>query len=326
MLKGVPFKVEVLRVGKLKGMGWRTRIAGAASLPGGLWRARALVRRLRPDVVVGFGGYTTGPVVLAAAMLGVPTAICEENSVPGLTNRLLARFARKVFVAYEQAGARLSAKRSIRTGVPVRPEVLEVPEKAYLQPGRRVLVFGGSQGSRFLNRRVPPVLRLLQKRLPGIEVLHQAGRGNGEEAREIYAALGMAADVREYLDDMAAAYAWADVVVARSGAGTVSEISAIGLPAMFVPFAAATDDHQAGNAVPLVEAGGGMMRREEAFDEAQVAGSLAALRGDPAAMQAMARASRSQGRRAALDAMGEEVLRMMGGKAGTSVSGDRAGG
>ncbi len=317
VLKGVPFPVEILRVGKLKGMGWRTRLLGAMALPSGLARAVALVRRLDPSVVVGFGGYTTGPVVLAAALLGIPTAICEENSVPGLTNRLLARVARRIFVAYEEAGARLSPAKSLLTGVPVRPAILDVPAKASAGAGRKVLVFGGSQGSRFLNRRVPAVLKAVSARPGGIEVLHQAGRGNGGEVRALYAGLGLVADVRDYVDDMPAAYAWADFAVSRSGAGTVSEIAAIGLPALFVPFAAATDDHQAANARPLVQAGGALMVREEAFDEAAVAGALAEVLASPERLAAMAGASRGQGRRDALDALGAEVAAMAGAGGGS---------
>jgi UDP-N-acetylglucosamine--N-acetylmuramyl-(pentapeptide) pyrophosphoryl-undecaprenol N-acetylglucosamine transferase len=317
VLKGVPFQVERLRVGKLKGMGWRTRVQGAASLPMGLVRATALVRRLDPGVVVGFGGYTTGPVVLAAALLGVPTAICEENSIPGLTNRLLAGVARRIFVAYDQAGAMLSSRKSLLTGVPVRPAILDVPARTYAGPGRKILVFGGSQGSRFLNRRVPGVLKRLAAGLGGISVLHQAGRGNGDEVRALYADLGLAADVRDYVDDMPAAYAWADFAVSRSGAGTVSEMSAIGLPALFVPFAAATDDHQAANARPLVAAGGALMIREEAFDEVAVAGALIEIVASPDRLAAMAMASRGQGRRDALDVLGAEVAVMLGAGGGS---------
>lgn len=328
VLRDVPYRVEVLRVGKLKGMGIVTRMKGAASLPAGLLRAASLVRRIDPGVVVGFGGFTTGPVVLAAALLGVPTAVCEENSIPGLTNRLLARVVRKVFVAYDEAAFRLSARKSVATGVPVRPAILAVPGKTFKGPARRVLVFGGSQGSGFLNRHVPPVLKAVHERLGGIEVLHQAGRGNGDEVRALYASLDLAADVRDYLDDMSAAYRWSDFAVARSGAGTVSEMTAIGLPALFVPFAAATDDHQAGNVRPLVDAGGGLMVREEAFDEAAVADVLAALLADPARLQSMASASRGLGRRDALETLGAEVAAMVKGNAAgtTGPSGPGIGG
>lgn len=321
VLKGVSFPVEVLRVGKLKGMGLKARLRGVASLPGGLARAVALVRRLRPSAVVGFGGFTTGPVVLAASLLGVPTAVCEENSVPGLTNRWLARVAKKVFVAYDEAARRMGAGRALRTGTPVRPAVLGVPAKTYAAGGRRVLVFGGSQGSRFLNQRVPRVLKAVTDRIADLEVLHQAGRGNADEVRALYADLGLAADVRDYLDDMATAYGWADLVVSRSGAGSVSEISAIGLPALFVPFAAATDDHQAANAAPLVDAGGALMVREHAFDEAAVADALGMLLDDGAALATMAAASRGWGRRDALDVLGAEVAEMVGaGAAGSGAS------
>jgi UDP-N-acetylglucosamine--N-acetylmuramyl-(pentapeptide) pyrophosphoryl-undecaprenol N-acetylglucosamine transferase len=311
VLKSVSIETRTLKVGRLKGMGLSAKLKGIGTLPVGLLRALIMVRQLSPAAVVGFGGFTSGPVVLAAAALGIPTAICEENSIPGLTNRLLARVAGKVFVAYEEAAIRMKASGAIRTGVPVRPAIIGVPAKAYKGRGRRILVLGGSQGSRFLNRQLPPVLKEVAASAEGIEILHQTGRGNGSEVRAAYDGLGVVADVREYLDDVAAAYSWADIVVARSGAGTVSEIAAIGLPALFVPFAAATDDHQAANAKPLVDAGAALMIREGDFVPGSVATSLIAVLSDATRLQAMALASRGQGRRDSLAVMGAEVLALV---------------
>ena len=310
VLKGSGLATEILKVGKLKGMGMASRLRGLASLPAGFARAAAMLRRLRPNVVVGFGGYTTGPLVLAAALAGIPTAVCEENSVPGLTNRVLARFVREVFAAYDLPG--LKARSVTRTGTPVRPEVLAVPGKAQAGDSRNVLVFGGSQGSRFLNERMPPVLAAVARRVPGLRVLHQTGSGNEDAAKAAWRAAGLEADVREYLDPIADAYRWADFVVARSGAGTVAEVSAIGIPALFVPFAAAADNHQVANARPIVEAGGGMMVEERDFDGAAVAARLADLLGDTARLRAMAEASRASGVRDALDRVVAGIERLAG--------------
>lgn len=312
VLQGVSIPVEVFRVGKWKGMGLRTRLKGLASLPGALVRARALVRRIAPVAAVGFGGYTTGPVMLAAALGGVPTAICEENAVPGMTNRLLARFVDVAFVPSELAATRLRCRRTVVSGVPVRPEILAVQPREAGEGPRRVLVLGGSQGSAFLNARIPPTLARVAERIPGIRVVHQTGRGRDEEVRRTYRDLRIDAEVQEYLPRVSEAYAWADFVVARAGAGTVSEIAAVGIPALFVPFAAATDDHQAANARPLVEAGGAFLVREEAFQEDQVARTLAEVLEDPERIREMGKRSRSQGRRDAIDVIGRQVLEWTG--------------
>jgi UDP-N-acetylglucosamine--N-acetylmuramyl-(pentapeptide) pyrophosphoryl-undecaprenol N-acetylglucosamine transferase len=312
VLKDAGIPVEVLKVGKLKGMGLKVRLAGLAKLPGSFLRARRLLRRLRPDLVVGFGGYTTGPLVLTAALSGTPSAVCEQNSVPGFTNRVLARFARRAFLTFDEATRHMAAREMHRTGSPVRPEILAVPAKHYAGHARRVLVLGGSQGSAFLNSKVPPMLARVAASIEGLEVLHQAGTGRDKAVREAYAAAGAKADVREYLFDVASAWAWADVLVARSGAGTVTEASAIGVPALYVPFAAAADNHQVANARPLVIAGGALMVEEREFETEAVAARLAGVMSDPAALAAMAAAARSWGRRDALDRIVDGLLEMVG--------------
>lgn len=322
---GIP--VAVLKAPKWKGMSLARRVKGLASMPVSLARAVALVRRLRPDVVVGFGGYTSGPVVMAAALCRIPTAICEQNSIPGFTNRVLARFADRIFVAFEETERRFAGRPVTRTGTPVRPEILEVPEKTFEGEARRVLVLGGSQGSAFLNGRVPEVLSRVARRGLAIAVLHQTGEGRDAEVRAAYEAAGVAADVRPYLHDMAEAWRFADVVVCRSGAGTVSEVTAVGVPALFVPFAAAADNHQVFNARPVVEAGGAWMVEEREFDAGRVADLLAGVLADRQRLQAMSRACRALGYRDALDRMVAEVMEVAGagGRAGKEVGGGQVG-
>ncbi|MBM4397988.1 MAG: undecaprenyldiphospho-muramoylpentapeptide beta-N-acetylglucosaminyltransferase [Deltaproteobacteria bacterium] len=307
VLRDAGLRIEVLKVGKLKGMGLSARLRGMAGLPGGLLRARAMVRKLDPAVALGFGGYTTGPLLLMASLAGVPVVVCEQNSIPGFTNRVLARFARRVLVAFDETQSLIGAGGAVRTGNPVRPEVLAVPAKRYGGAARRVLVFGGSQGSGFLNERMPPVLAEVARRLPGLEVTHQTGTGRDAPVRAAYEAAGVRADVREYLHGMADAYAAADFVACRAGAGTVFEVTAIGIPALFVPFAAAADDHQTANARPVVAPGGALSVAERDFDTARVADWLAGLLADPGRMQAMADASRGWGVRDALDRIADEV-------------------
>ena len=307
VLDGVGLEVEILKSPRWKGMRFHRRVFGLVRLPGALVAAIRLVRRVRPDVVVGFGGSSSGLVCLAAALLGVPMAFSEPNSVPGFANRLLAPFARRIFVAYEQAERRFPRRSAVRTGTPVRPEVLEVPPKTYRGPARRVLVFGGSQGSAFLNERIPRVLAAVCASGVPLEVLHQTGLGREGPVREAYAAARVPATVQDYLSDMAAAYRFSDFVISRSGAATVAEVTAIGIPALFVPFALAADDHQTGNARPVAEAGGALMVEEREFDDAEMAHRLAELFNDPGRLQTMAERSRSFGRRDALDRMMAEI-------------------
>jgi len=306
ILKDCPFKVETLNVGKLKGMNLKAKLAGIAGLPGALLRAVSLTRRIGPNVAVGFGGYTTGPLLLAAALLGVPVVVCEQNSIPGFTNRVLAKFARRVLVAFEQT-VPLFGRKAVLTGNPVRPEILAVPPRRHDGPSRHVLVVGGSQGSAFLNRHVPPVLAEVAQRVKDLTVTHQTGVGRDAEVRAAYEKMGVKADVREYLHDMAAAYAAADLVVCRAGAGTIFEVTAVGIPALFVPFAQAADDHQTANARAVVAAGGGLCVSEREFEASRVATMVAELLLDSGRLGAMAKAARAWCRRDALDRIVEEV-------------------
>jgi UDP-N-acetylglucosamine--N-acetylmuramyl-(pentapeptide) pyrophosphoryl-undecaprenol N-acetylglucosamine transferase len=297
ILKNAGIPVRTLHVERIKAMGARGLVKGVLSIPGALVHSASLLREIRPDVVAGFGGFTSGPLVLAAAMMFIPTAVFEANSVPGMTNRILARTARKVFVTFPGAGPRLGRKDFEVTGNPVRKAILDVDKPAWTAPGARILVIGGSQGSRFLNQKIPLVAAALADRVSGLTVRHQCGMGNSADVSAAYAGTGVRAAVSDYIQDMAEAYAWADFIVCRSGAGTVGEVTAVGLPALFVPFALATDDHQAHNAMDLESAGAALMTREEDFDVQATAASIAAILGDPEKLNAMAVAMRAAGRR-----------------------------
>ena len=306
---GIPIKV--LKVGRLKGAGAIARLRGLAGIPVGLIRSARLLRSLKPNLVVGFGGYTTGPLLLAAALLRIPTAICEENSIPGLTNRILARFVSRIFVAYEETARRFDSRKVVRTGTPVRPEILAVDPGIPAEGMKRVLVFGGSQGSAFLNENIPPVLARLVRKLGSMKILHQTGMGRSAEVEKTYRDLELAADVTEYVHAMGDAYGRADFVICRSGAGTVAEIAAVGLPALFIPFAAAADNHQVANAAPLVEAGGALMVEEDGFDGESVAKALGDAMADGEQLKRMAEASRSCGKRDSLELMVGELMTMV---------------
>ena len=248
--------LEKVRVQGLRGKGFLTWLTAPLRIFIAIADAVRIVRRCRPKVVLGMGGYTAGPGGIAAWLLRRPLVIHEQNAVAGLTNRLLAGFAREVLAAFPGA---FSASRKTRvTGNPVRADIAALPPPAIRFAGRsgrlRLLVLGGSQGALALNERVAAAVALLPAALRP-EIRHQAGEGTRAVAEAAYRAAGVEAEVHSFIKDMAEAYGWADVVLCRAGALTVAELAAAGVGAIFVPFPAAVDDHQTRNAAYLVDAG-----------------------------------------------------------------------
>jgi UDP-N-acetylglucosamine--N-acetylmuramyl-(pentapeptide) pyrophosphoryl-undecaprenol N-acetylglucosamine transferase len=242
-------------------------------------QALAALRRARPAVVIGLGGFASGPGGIAAWLTRRPLVVHEQNAVPGLTNRVLARLAARVFEAFPGSfGARRARVECV--GNPVRAAIaaLPAPRARYQdRAGRvRLLVVGGSQGAQALNAVVPQALaRLASDQV--FEVRHQAGARHAEATRAAYASAGVSAEVTPFIDDIAAAYAWADLVVCRSGAMTVSELAAVGLPAVLVPYPAAVDDHQTANARWLVGAGAATLLPQAELTPERLAAALRAL-------------------------------------------------
>ena len=264
-----------VQFGGLRGKGLATRLA----LPWNLLRAcvhsaRAL-RAEQPSVVLGMGGYVSFPGGLMARLTGRPLVLHEQNSVAGLANRVLARLASRVLVAFP--GALRDAQ---WTGNPVREEILAVAPPAQRFAGRsgplRVLVVGGSLGAQALNERLPAALAMIEPaRRP--QVVHQAGRGRAADLAQRYAQAGAVAEVREFIDDMAGELARADLVVCRAGAMTVAELAAVGVASVLVPFPHAVDDHQSGNARFLSERGAAWLLPQDQADPARLAQLLGAL-------------------------------------------------
>ena len=291
--EGIP--VEWLSVGGLRGKGALTLLAAPFRLAVALLQALGAVRRHRPRVVLGAGGFASGPGGVAAWLLGRPLVVHEQNAVAGMTNRLLARLAARVLEGFPGSfGPRVAA---LRVGNPVRPEITAIapPERRYA--GReghlRLLVFGGSQGSARLNAVVPAALAELPVDLRP-QVLHQTGVRGLEETAAAYRSRGIEADVRAFIDDMAGAYGWADLAVCRSGALTVAELAAAGVPAVLVPFPAAVDDHQTRNAEYVVKAGAALLMPESELTPMSLAAALRSLfeAGRPRLVR-MAQAARS---------------------------------
>ncbi len=270
--------LERLSVGGLRGKGLLTWLAAPLRLTVALLQALSVMRRHRPVVVVGLGGFVTGPGGVAAWLTRRPLVIHEQNAIAGFTNRCLAHLARQVLEAFPGSFGRDVQARVI--GNPVRRDITEVAPPGVRFAGRlgpvRLLIFGGSQGAARLNAVVPFALA----RLAGVlafEVRHQSGERWLEAARASYAQAGVHADVRAFIDDMAEAYGWADLVVCRSGALTVSELAAAGVGAVLVPFPGAVDDHQAYNARYLVRAGAAVVIADRELTAERLAAELARL-------------------------------------------------
>ena len=270
--------IEWISIQGLRGKGVLTLLLAPFRLVWALIQSTSVMIRHRPAAVLGMGGFVSGPGGLAAWLTRRPLVIHEQNAVAGLTNRLLARLARVVLQAFP--GSFPAGLRPQTVGNPVRQDIAAIDDPASRFANRtgaiRLLVLGGSQGALALNRTVPQSLALLSTAARPI-VRHQAGKLTLQTAIDAYADAGLEADVTPFIEDMAEAYAWADIVVCRAGALTVAEIAAAGLAAIFVPFPAAVDDHQTENARPLVDAGAAVIMQEQGLTPQLLADCLAEL-------------------------------------------------
>lgn len=312
-------RLELLDVEPLKGRTALELMRSLTMIPGALSSASALVSRFRPDLVLGVGGYASGPMLLAAAARGVPTAILEQNAHVGLTNRLLAPLAGRAYVAFEEAAAQIGHRRAKLLGNPVRRAFVDAARAAMIDPdgfearGRRIFVLGGSQGAKVLNDEVPAALGRLNLGARGLSVLHQTGAAMRDEVESRYRELGVDADVVTFVEDMAKAYASASLVIARAGATTLAEICAIGRPTILVPYPHAADDHQTRNAAALERAGAAVTIRQRDLSADRLASEAGRLLDDPTARKDMAEAARRHGRPDAAAAIVDDLFGWLGG-------------
>lgn len=251
------FEMVHLDFAALRGKGLLRKLLLPLNLLRGFWQAFKAIRQVRPNVVLGMGGYITFPGGMMAALTGVPLVLHEQNSVAGLANKVLATVADRILTGFPDVFAKAQW-----VGNPVRREIAAIPAPDERLTGRegplRVLVIGGSLGAQALNETVPEAMALLNAEdLP--RIVHQAGEKHLAALKENYARIGVPADCVSFIDDMAAAYAWADLVICRAGALTVAELAAAGVPAILVPYPHAVDDHQTGNALFIVHAGGAFL-------------------------------------------------------------------
>jgi UDP-N-acetylglucosamine--N-acetylmuramyl-(pentapeptide) pyrophosphoryl-undecaprenol N-acetylglucosamine transferase len=300
-------ELELLDILPLRGGGLRGFAKGAARAAAILPRARALVARHKPDVVLSVGGYAAGPIALAARTYGVPVAVLEPNSALGLANRLLSPIAQRAYTAFPEVEGSFRKRIVMRSGVPLR-RAFSPSEYAPGASRFRVLVLGGSLGAAALNEVVPRALARLARE--GLEVLHQTGRDREAAVRALYGELGLTglATVTPFIDDVAAELGRADVVIERAGASSLSELCAVGRASILVPYPFAADDHQLKNARSLERAGAAVALPQVEASEERVARELEALRADPARRGRMAAAARALGKPDAARRVAEDLL------------------
>ena len=313
VLPELGWDLVLIEVSGLKTVGALGAVRGLFRLPRALWQSRRVVKQFAPDVVVGVGGYASGPVVLMARMMGIKTGILEQNSIAGFTNKLLGKVVHGVFLHFAETRRFFKQKKILMTGNPIRRDIrlaLEErtgdgrPATGNGQPaaGLKVFAFGGSQGAQALNEIVADAAAILSARGVALDIVHQTGPQHLEKTQERYAKAGMKADVRAFIQDMAAEYRRADLVIARAGATTVAELGVVGRPAILVPYPFAADNHQEINAREMADSGAALMFVQSELTPEKLADVVADLAAHPEALARMGSAMKVLGKpRAAAD-------------------------
>ena len=300
--------IETIAISGLRGKGISTLLRAPLRVLSAIRAAARVLRKHRPRAVISFGGFASGPGGIAAALAGIPLLVHEQNRAPGMTNRVLVKFARSVLTGFPDA----FPGKEIVVGNPVRSVISDIAAPHERFAGRsgalHLLVLGGSQGARALNESVPQALRQLQG--AAIEVRHQCGEKMREDAERAYAAAGVDASVEPFIADMAAAYAWADVVVCRAGALTLAEVCAAGVASVLIPLPTAVDDHQTKNAQYLAQRRAAVLLKQDATLAERLTTTLRELADDPAKRLAMADAARALAKPDAADRVADAVLQV----------------
>ena len=309
------FELDLIRSAGLKGKSLIARARGALLVPVGLAEAWRVLGRRQPHVVMGVGGYSSGPVVLAAAIRRVPTLVLEQNAVPGLTNRMLAPWVRAAAVTYEETLPFFRGKGFV-SGNPVRREFFDTSASAEATADKShaptVLVLGGSQGAHAINMAVVAAAPMLARQYPGITLVHQTGERDLSAVTEAYGRAGLRARAAAFLDGVASEMAAADVLICRAGATTLAELAAAGRPAVLIPFPGATDDHQRRNADVLARAGAAVLLDERELTADRLAGVTANLIADEGRRTRIAQAVRGFARPDAATAIVDRLLELAG--------------
>jgi UDP-N-acetylglucosamine--N-acetylmuramyl-(pentapeptide) pyrophosphoryl-undecaprenol N-acetylglucosamine transferase len=305
------FPLELIQVGALKNVSLMTRAKTMFDLPRAIAASSRMLSEFDPEVVIGVGGYASGPAMVAALRRRLPTLAFEPNVVPGFANRMIARWVSAAAVHFEETCSYFPHCKV--TGVPVREAFFSIPPKTGGTPG--LLVFGGSQGARAINQAMttPESLAGLRAKIPGLHIIHQTGQRDYDSVLAAYQQSGISSEVHKFIDDMPETFSRADLIVCRSGASTVGEIAAAGKPAIFVPFPAAADDHQNVNARALERAGAAVVVEESNLDAAYLVDTIAALIGDAGRLRSMSAAARALAHPKAVEEIAEMVAQLANG-------------
>ncbi len=323
ILPRLGFRLECIAAAGIRGKGLRSRLKGVAMLLFGYVQARRVMQKFRPDRVLGVGGYASGPVVLAAAGMGIRRFIHEQNAIPGFTNRVLARFVGRIFISLAESERFFPGEKVLLTGNPIRKEILAEVLDLTNPPALsgsplsergaggdfRLLVFGGSAGAHSINQAFVAALPLLSSFRDRLVITHQTGENDLTEVREAYQREGYVARVLPFIDNMAEAYRGADLIVCRAGATTVAEVTACGKPCIFIPYPFAVDDHQRLNAEALVRQGAGFMILDRELSGESLARLLQELIEDPARIEEAGRRAKGLARLDAAHMIVTEMLK-----------------
>jgi len=309
------FPLELIQVGALKNVSLMTRVKTMFDLPRAIAASSRMLSDFDPEVVIGVGGYASGPAMVAAIRRRLPTLAFEPNVVPGFANRMIARWVSGAAVHFEETCQYFPHCKV--TGVPVREAFFSIPPKsgvALTESGGTptLLVFGGSQGARAINQAMIESLAGLRGRIPGVHIIHQTGQRDYDHVLAAYQQAGISGEVHKFIDDMPGTFGRADLLVCRSGASTVGEITAAGKPAIFVPFPAAADDHQNVNARALERVGAAVVVEESNLGAAYLVDTIAAVIGDVRRLQSMSAAAKSLAHPRAVEEIAEMVRQLAG--------------
>ncbi|HIJ79349.1 MAG: undecaprenyldiphospho-muramoylpentapeptide beta-N-acetylglucosaminyltransferase [Desulfobulbaceae bacterium] len=310
-LRNLELQKESISCLGIKGKSLLGTLQAMVRLPLSLWQAIKIVKGFKPNLVLGVGGYVTGPVVLAAKIMGIKTCIHEQNSVPGITNRILGKMVNRIYTSIPGSEKFFAVGKTVLTGNPVRREILAVADQRPAQSElKTMLVLGGSQGAHQVNKLV--VEALAAAGLPaGFSVIHQTGVKDEEWVRNAYAQEGIKAEVAAFIDDMAAAYAKADFVVSRAGATTLAELTATGKPVIFIPYPYAADNHQVTNAQFLVVGGAAVMFEESGLTAAKLQEQIEAFLNDAQLLGQMGKKMRTFAKPGATQSIVDESVRLL---------------
>ena len=313
IFKDAGIKRVSITVEGIKRRGILKTIKAILKLPYGVFQSLLIIKRFSPDLVLGVGGYSAGPVCLAARVIGMRTAIHEQNSYPGITNRLLARFVDRVFVSFEDSKAFFPKHKVYFTGNPIR-EAFMPEEEDHKERAERftILVTGGSQGASAINSAIIEVLKIIKERGKSPWIIHQTGQADYERVLQKYNENDLGGDIKPFIQDMPSAYCQADIFIGRAGAGTVFELAALGKPSILIPYPYAADNHQAANARMLADFGGAKIIAQDELDPYRLAHILMEFMEDRASLEKMGSQARKASKPYAAKEIADQIEEMIG--------------